>query len=541
MLDVEICLTPHGHGCDDEHKPFFLNTAGHSALVVFDLYHTTLSYPNMVPDRYNEIWDIYILERLATLGINHRNYTGNEELISRFQSDLDGWKENFSGSGEIPAYIADKIVDYCRSLIEIVKGKGAWHHYVVIEVPFALSLSRLTRHGVFIDRRKADLFLSFAPTARNKFVNQLRRAGLDSTADEDLKQWLIDSGRVELQQLADSGQYLNYKANVSLDPVFEIFKRLDKLKRGHKLVQCINLGRQDLYPSYRTMGTDTARCTCRKPNVMAIPKELRPLVIPHSASWGIVEIDYCQMEVGVIAALAMDRQLISDFNSGDVYQRLASFLSIERDLAKKVFLSLIYGVGISTLTRWIGGGDNTTTKQMMNRFFTRYPKLQDYLNELVQQGREHGFATTVTGLRRYIGTERAGILSPERLRDWETNWFKNYPVQGSSAAVFKQSIINIERRVSVREFRLLVPMYDSIVFEAPLNQLQYFIELVSNEMRSAMQQYFPVLKPKVEVNDFAVQYWNSKDSLVSFNDFLANPLDGIMPGINKNDDWSQFL
>jgi hypothetical protein len=92
-------------------------------------------------------------------------------------------------------------------------------------------------------------------------------------------------------------------------------------------------------------------------------------------------------------------------------------------------------------------------------------------------------------------------------------------------------------------FNLLVPLYDSVVFEAPLNQLPEITARVKACMIESMTDYFPVLKPKVTVNDADPSCWNSEGKSNSIEAFLNDPLSGIniRDEPNNNVDWSDYL
>lgn len=322
--------------------------------------------------------------------------------------------------------------------------------------------------------------------------------------------------------------------------IFNVFLRIDKLKRIKALLESIGHQRKIL-PFYRTLGTVTGRCTSATPNIMGIPKIFRNIVIPSRIDFGIIECDYSQMEVGVAAALSNDKNLIDDFNTRDVYEKLGLLLfghsgHESRSKGKTIFLGIQYGLSRKTIARRIELSEKETSR-VLDRFYTRYNTLSEYLFALEKAGQENGFVKSVSGLRRYR-------RYPERMPNyWERNWFKNFPIQSSAASVFKSAIINIYQELRQKPFHLLVPFYDSVVFECPLNQLEEITGVVVDCMIRSMKAYFPVLKPKVTVNDSNPSCWNSEGKSNSVERFLNDPLCGIdireNPSSNVN--WDEYF
>jgi DNA polymerase-1 len=147
-----------------------------------------------------------------------------------------------------------------------------------------------------------------------------------------------------------------------------------------------------------------------------------------------------------------------------------------------------------------------------------FPTLQKALHETPVFGALCGHVSTVSGLRRY----RARQSGP--LTNWERNWMTNHPVQGSAAVVFKVAGNRLDRRYRRYDAWLLVPLHDAYVFEAPLPMLTEVAELTGNVLCEAVQEYFPALRPKVEVN---VQYpfcWNKDGHFDSVEHWMEDPL-----------------
>lgn len=507
-------------------------------LVVYDLYHTALSLPSFDFSKYNCIFDIYIIERLAYLGLYHKKYYGqNHKIKSPIIQLIEQLRDPFNTDKELNVNTVRNILNYVGSIINELQINNGWSHYLTIELPFALSLANVTRSGCTFDRDQADIFFHQSPTTRNIIVNELFNYGVEEATDSGLKKWCLQHSDANINLIGSVYEdVIKYKKYADLHPVFKLYKLLDKLDRAHRFLKNIDK-KTALHPQYMTIGTETCRCTSKNPNINGIPKEIRPIIIPHSGNRGIVEIDYCQMEVGIVAALSEDSLLISDFNTGDVYTQLANVIEVDREMAKQLFLSVLYGVSERTLTSWLGFSDYTKTRKIVNKFFKRYSSLNAFMKDLEIKGASNGFGVAITGLRRRRSNRGAVNKPNNSILRWEKNWYKNFPIQCSAASVFKSAIINISNSVDPDEYNIIAPVYDAIVFEAPLKRLDKYVEITSRNMIAAMKDRFPVLDQKVDVNAINTKCWNSQKIMVSFEEFIANPLKSIPMVATKNKNW----
>ncbi len=516
-------------------------------LIVFDL-HNCLSHLRSALDGYDEVLDIHLLETILYLGKYHRKYFENGRVFPTYglRKHISEFSANHttveaSGAYGIPLDFWPRLVTYARKLQKRAMAGGIWKHYQDIEIPFSRALYELTKNGVTLDSTALQKIRQMAEKARQEILYALDINKVSGPEINDLNDWVREyrfnvffpAGRdkisiKDLSLLEDQHQ------------VFKIFQRLNKLKRIISLLD--NIGEQrKIRPSYKTMGAVTGRCTSTNPNIMGIPKIFRPVVIPSRPDFGIVECDYSQMEVGVAAALSNDGNLIADFNTADVYEKTGELLfggssGGSRSKAKVIFLGIQYGLSRKTIAKLLETGVKEISN-ILDRLYARYSGLSRYLNELEKSGQETGYVESISGLKRYR-------LYPRRTPNyWERNWFKNFPIQSSAAAIFKGAIIKIYKKLKYEQFNLLVPLYDSVIFECPLDCLIQTTRVVEHCMIDSMREYFPKLKPKVSINDSHPSCWNSEGKGKSIEEFLNNPLFDIdiREKSCNNVDWSNYL
>lgn len=255
------------------------------------------------------------------------------------------------------------------------------------------------------------------------------------------------------------------------------------------------------------------------------------------AGCGIGEADYAQIEVGVAAAVYGDANLVRMFNAGDVYSAMAAaFFAAElppgdrtldpaefkarhpdlRARMKVCTLGVIYGLGSRSLAARLNVPE-ARAKDFTARFFALFPALHRALEDGPRNAELRGCVADVSGLRRHrVG---AGPMS-----SWEKNWVRNHPVQGAAAAVFKDAGNALDRVYGGCGARLIVPLHDAFVFEAPLGDLGAVAAATERVMIDAVRVWFPELQPRVAVNVSHPWCWNKDGRADSVDRWVEDPL-----------------
>jgi DNA polymerase-1 len=275
----------------------------------------------------------------------------------------------------------------------------------------------------------------------------------------------------------------------------------------------------------------------RWPNIGGIGRALRPVVVAEPG-YGIGEVDLSQIEPGIAAVVYGDPGLIAMFNSGDIYCAMTrSYYAADlppealglpdkefkkrygamRDRMKIFTLAIIYNITPYGLALHL----NTTVKlaaREQQKFLGLFPALAAALREASACGAIRGFAYLCSGLRRWRA--RGGAPS-----GWEVNWLRNTPVQGSAGVVFKVAGNRLYRRYQHYGARLILPMHDAYVFEAPRQHLETVAAITAEVLKGSVQEYFPALNPQVESNIDHPECWCKDGHADSLAGWMVNPMD----------------
>jgi DNA polymerase-1 len=155
-------------------------------------------------------------------------------------------------------------------------------------------------------------------------------------------------------------------------------------------------------------------------------------------------------------------------------------------------------------------------RQFQRKFLDMFPTLARAVRETSENGIIRGFAYLCSGLRRW----RANHGAPS---SWERRWLLNTPVQGSAGVVFKVAGNRLSRRYRHYGAKLILPMHDAYVFEAPRQHLREVAKITAEVLRSAVQEYFPALNPQVDVNIDHPECWNKDGKSRSLKLWMVHP------------------
>ena len=536
--------------------------SGHFAKVeLFCLWRLGLAEPGI-------LWDTFIFEKVLHLGRHHHKYelqrkrdeferiqakeetkekeafgfslvatcqrygvaygmeAGKERLQQSFLAHIDG--QRFSG--EQIDYAAEDAMAAGRLYpLQVQKALqyGLLRHCETVEMDWVITNARIEWAGVRVDERKRDEAIARIGAHLEKLEKHLATEyGIDNTqSHKQLEEFFQSCGL--LHKFLDGGKVSFdrkvLKRNADLHPAIALLRAA---RRASDLLADRLLSsefiREDgrVRAEHRQLGTDTGRQTSRWPNFLGLDRVLRPLVIPEEG-YGIGEVDWSQVEVGVAGAMYGDDELVRMFNSGDVYSAMAQHFFRDdlpaEDLAitgkefkgkhkglrnqmKSCTLGMIYGITPIGLAQTLGS-TKAKAVALQKRFMAMFPQLEEALTLAAQYGAIRGYAYTISGLKRY----RAKCLEVTR---WEKNWLTNHPVQGSAAVAFKASGNRLDKLYRQYDARIIIPLHDAFIFEAPLEELEAVAELTSRIMCDTLQEYFPVLRPQVEVNISRPDCWN---------------------------------
>ena len=229
-------------------------------------------------------------------------------------------------------------------------------------------------------------------------------------------------------------------------------------------------------------------------------RELRKFFVAENDDYVLIDADYSQIELRLLAHISGDETMINAFNNGtDIHTVTASqvfntpieFVTPEqRKRAKAVNFGIIYGMGDFSLATDI----KVTKKQAaeyIQSYFEKYPKVDLYLKNVVEQAKLDGYVTTLYGRRRYIPDLKSGKAV---LRKFGERVAMNSPIQGTAADIIKIAMVNTERALeeSGIDARLILQVHDELIVEANVSCAEKAKEILQREMENAVRLSVPL-------------------------------------------------
>ena len=211
----------------------------------------------------------------------------------------------------------------------------------------------------------------------------------------------------------------------------------------------LRLGVEDdgrIYPTFDCMGTITGRIMVRDPPLQCLKRSSRVVFVPDPG-FMLLYPDYSQFEPGILADDSRDKNLISDFNSGDLYERLGQRLfgsSRFRKAAKVLFLAFCYGMTqerLVSLAADVSGRSATECETILKSFFGRYKSLNHWRASLQREVNETGKIGSRLGNYRYE-PEDGG-----EYHDTRRAWILSQRIQGTASLILKRAILDISHNL----------------------------------------------------------------------------------------------
>jgi len=250
----------------------------------------------------------------------------------------------------------------------------------------------------------------------------------------------------------------------------------------------------------------TGRLSSNNPNLQNIPirtergRQVRKAFIPRDENHVLLAADYSQIELRIIAALSQEETMIKAFKNGeDIHASTAAKVfnvaidevtREQRSNAKTVNFGIIYGVsafGLSNQTSL----SRSEAKELIDTYYKTYPKLRNYMSELIDFARENGYVETVLGRRRYLKdiNSRNAVVRGAAERN-----AVNAPIQGSAADIIKLAMINIHNRFEKENIKskMLLQVHDELVFDAHKDEVEKIIPIIKQEMENAYKLAVPL-------------------------------------------------
>ncbi|MGN1095898.1 MAG: DNA polymerase I, partial [Eubacteriales bacterium] len=382
--------------------------------------------------------------------------------------------------------------------------------YKNIEFPLARVLFKMEKEGFFVCTDKLRQFserLSDMIDERSEKIYLLAGEEFNINSPKQLGHILFEVLGLPALKKTKSGYSTDAEVMEKLLPYHPIISEILEYRKVSKLKSTYADGlikvadeKGRVHTCFKQALTATGRLSSTEPNLQNIPiktelgREMRKFFAAEKEGYVLIDADYSQIELRLLAAISGDENMISSFREGaDIHTATAmKVFGVERDgvsvelrkRAKAINFGIVYGMGAFSLANDLHI-PLSAAKEYIEGYLKSYPLVKKYLSDIVSQAKKDGYVTTLLGRRRYIpelsSKKKAEVAFGERVA-------MNSPIQGSAADIIKLAMVNVDRKLAEKglDARLIMQVHDELIIEANESCAAEVKELLQSEMENAV-------------------------------------------------------
>ena len=408
---------------------------------------------------------------------------------------------------------------YCENLFltkvlsdrlnSIIKERQQTELLCDVEIPLSRVLVAMEREGMQVDTvgiRKFSEKLSSDIAILEKDIYSLAGEEFNINSPKQLGVILFERLGLPAKKKTKTGYSTNAEVLEALAEDYPIvskileYRTLSKLRSTYceGLLKAVDSDSR-VRCTFNQTETRTGRLSSTEPNLQNIPvrtplgREMRKFFVAREG-FVIIDADYSQIELRVLAALSGDKNMIEAFNSGvDIHTVTASKVfgippenvtGELRSKAKAVNFGIVYGIGAFSLAKDIKS-TRAEADSFIKSYLALYSSVNDYLNKCITDAKETGYSVTYFKRRRYLPELSS---SNGMLREFGERVARNMPIQGTAADIIKIAMINVFERLKKEcpEAHLIMQVHDELMAEAPEKDAETVAKIIKEEMENTV-------------------------------------------------------
>lgn len=390
------------------------------------------------------------------------------------------------------------------------------HILTDIEIPLAYVLSDMEKEGFRVDTEglaKYSQYLSEMAEALKERIYMLSGEEFNINSPKQLGEVLFEKLGLPHGKKTKTGYSTSIEVLEDLADKYEIVGEVLEYRRVMKLnsTYCEGLAKQAdangrIHTTFNQTVTVTGRLSSTEPNLQNIPirtelgRALRKYFITNNDDYVLIDADYSQIELKVLAHMSKDANMIYAFNSGaDIHTITASQVfgispddvtSELRKRAKAVNFGIVYGIGSFSLSKDLHVS-NKEAKQYIDSYFATYPDVHSFIKGLIEDARNLGYAKTMFGRIRYIPELSS---TNKNMQAFGERAAMNSPIQGTAADIIKIAMINVNKALKDAKIdaKLILQVHDELIIESHKSCAELALSILKTEMEKAITLSVPL-------------------------------------------------
>jgi len=476
---------------------------------------------------YDTMLESYILDSVSSrhdmnslaekyLGVSPISF---ESIAGKGKKQLTFDQIELEQAAEYAAEDADITLQLHQALAPKLEAEASLKRvFEEIELPLLSVLAKVERNGVSIDSDM--LFMQSQELAAK--MDEIERTAYEVADGEfnlaspkQIQEILFERMQIPVLRKTPKGQpstaedvLQELAVEHELPRLILQHRSMGKLKSTYtdKLPTMIDFNTQRVHTSYHQAVAVTGRLSSSDPNLQNIPirsaegRRIRQAFIADEGN-KVLAADYSQVELRIMAHLSEDATLLKAFNEGaDIHTATAAEVlgvgldqveSEDRRRAKAINFGLIYGMSAFGLAKQLGVARGEA-QDYIDLYFSRYPGVKQYMDDIRESARELGYVETVFGRRLYLPDING---KNHQRKQYAERTAINAPMQGTAADLIKMAMIALDKALLTEQLssRMIMQVHDELVFETPESELSQLTELVKNTMQNIAKLKVPLI------------------------------------------------
>jgi len=405
-----------------------------------------------------------------------------------------------------------------RKIDSLLKENNQERLYYDIELPLVRTLADMEYYGFKVN---VDALVEFSKELQEKIdvvtkeIYTLAGEEFNINSPKQLGVILFEKLGLPIIKKTKTGYSTDAEVLEELSDRHEIvekileYRQLVKLKSTYAegLLAVINPYTGKIHSSFNQTVTATGRISSTEPNLQNIPiklemgRKIRKVFIPSDENYLLLDADYSQIELRVLAHITNDENMINAFlNNEDIHTSTAASVfgipkeevtPLMRSRAKAVNFGIVYGIGDFSLAKDLKIS-RKEARAYIDGYLDRYPNVKKYMHDIVEEGKEKGFVTTMFMRRRYLPELKSRNFN---IRSFGERVAMNTPIQGSAADIIKIAMVKVHGELKKRKLksRLILQVHDELIVETFKDEKEEVEKILLEGMQNAVSLKVPLV------------------------------------------------
>ncbi len=421
-------------------------------------------------------------------------------------------KEKPSEFIQYACYLAFVSFEASGVLRQKLEQNGMWRLYREIEMPLIYTLYEMEREGVLVDGTQLKEYgqdLSGKIEEVEQEIYQDAGETFNINSPKQLGEVLFDKLKLPYSKKTKTGYSTAADVLEKLAAEYPLVSKILEYRQLVKLKSTYADGLSNyieedgrIHSSFHQTITATGRISSTEPNLQNIPirmelgRLIRKVFIPREGCV-LIDADYSQIELRVLAHMSEDANLISAYKQAqDIHRMTASQVfhvpfeevtSLQRRNAKAVNFGIVYGISSFGLSQDLSISKKEAA-EYIESYFETYPGVKQFLDRQVEQAKKQGYVTTMFGRRRPVPELSSSNF---KTRSFGERVAMNSPIQGTAADIIKIAMIRVNESLKAQNLRsrLILQVHDELLVETCEEEVEQVKAILKQDMETAAELY----------------------------------------------------